>query len=77
MATKAQKRAANALKHQKFMEAYRAEGLRALREEQARRKREALREWQNVHDKKHHKFVNECPHCQDIKRNHKRNSRAS
>lgn len=67
MATKKQKRQRGLERHQQFMETYRQEGLKALRREKARRFREKLKEWEQVHTDKHFKFVDECPHCRVIR----------
>ena len=68
MATKKQKRAAAEAKHVAFMEEMRRSGLEAQRQDRERREAEARKAWQDQHDKKHHKFVDECPICSDIKK---------
>lgn len=68
MATKKQKRAAAEAKHQAFMEEHRQSGLAAQRQDRERRAAEERKAWQDVHDKKHHKFVDNCPLCTDIKK---------
>lgn len=68
MATKKQKRAAAEEKHRSYMEEIRRSGLEAQRRDREKREAEARKAWQEQHDKKHHKFVDECPFCKDIKK---------
>jgi hypothetical protein len=69
MATKKQKRQAALEKRAEFEAEMRESGLKALHAERERREREARRDWQKQHDAKHFKFVDECPLCQDIRKN--------
>ena len=63
MATRKETRERVRRKREEYMALYRAEGLRALQKDKARRFREKLKEWEKVHNEKHFKFVDECPHC--------------
>lgn len=67
MATKKQKREAGIKRHEAREAERRRTGLAAQRADQAERFRQKLNEWEDVHLNKHHKFVDECPHCQIIK----------
>lgn len=67
MATKKQKRLAGQAKHEQYMEELRQSGLAAQRRDKAERFRQQLNLWEEGHNKRHHKFVDECPHCQIIK----------
>lgn len=67
MATKKEKRQRGLERHQERMEAYRQEGLKALKLDRARRFKEKLKEWEKIHNEKHFKFVDECPHCQVVR----------
>lgn len=67
MATKKQKRLAGEAKHARHMAELRQTGLAAQARDRAERFREQLALWQEGHDKKHHRFVDECPHCQVIR----------
>lgn len=67
MATKKQKREALLERRAREEEERRQSGLRAQRVDQERRAREVRQAWQEQHDKKHFKFVDECPVCSDIK----------
>jgi hypothetical protein len=66
MATKKQKREAALARREEFLEKERALGQKAI--EVAARKREIRNReaWKKGHEK-HYKFVDECPHCSDIK----------
>lgn len=71
MATKKQKRA-KALAARAELEAnLRESGLKAQQSDKARREAESREAWQENHDKNHHKFVDECPHCSDVKKMHR------
>lgn len=76
MATRKEKHAKAVAQHDAFMEEQRQNGLQAL--EIARKKREIEKrdEWRETHDEKHYKFINECPLCQDIKKDLKRKEAA-
>lgn len=67
MATKKQKHQAALARREQFLEEQRRTGLAAQKRDKANRFRESLVLWQKQHDEKHHKFVDECPHCQIIK----------
>lgn len=67
MATKKQKRLAGQAKHEKRMEELRRSGLEAQKRDKAERFRQQLALWEEGHNKRHHKFVDECPHCQVIR----------
>lgn len=75
MATKKQKRAAVAARTAEFLEKERALGQKAI--EVAARKREIRNReaWKKGHEK-HYKFVDECPHCTDIKKEQERKKAA-
>lgn len=68
MATKKQKHAQALAKRQALEEELRQSGLRAQEADRARREAEARKVWQDQHDKKHFKFIDECPICTDIKK---------
>lgn len=67
MATKKQKRLAGEAKYAAHLEELRQSGLAAQKRDRAERFRELLTLWEEGHNKKHHKFVDECPHCQIIR----------
>jgi hypothetical protein len=69
MATKKQKHAQAVAKREAFEAEMRESGLRAQRADQERRDRENRQAWEKQHEKKHFKFVDECPHCQDARKN--------
>lgn len=75
MTTKAQKRLAAQKKREAFLEEIRQSGLEAQRIDHEIRRKEELRAWQNIHDKKHHTFIKECPHCQDIQKQQRQSTR--
>lgn len=67
MATKKQKRLAGQARHEQRMAELRQSGLAAQKRDKAERFRQQLNLWEEGHNKRHHKFVDECPHCQIIK----------
>lgn len=68
MATKKQKRQAGIERHQREMETLRQTGLAAQKAGRVERLRESLKEWEELHNDKHFKFLSECPHCGIIQR---------
>lgn len=66
MATKKQKHAAALAKRQAYLDKEKAIGQQALEAERRRREIRNREAWEKGH-KKHYKFVDECPHCSDIK----------
>ncbi len=68
MATKKQKREALAQRRAEREEERRQSGLAAQRKDREKREAEALKDWQEIHDEKHYKFIDECPHCKIKKR---------
>jgi hypothetical protein len=66
MATKKQKRAEVAARTEAFLEEQRQIGLAAQEADRRRRELENRKAWEKGHEK-HYKFVDECPHCKEIK----------
>lgn len=66
--TKKQKRERGEQKRTKFMAEIRQTGLQAQRKDREHREKKKREEWRDQHDKKHHKFIDDCPLCQDIKK---------
>lgn len=58
------------------MEEQRQRGLRALEAARQKRAIELRDEWRPRHEEKHYKFVDECPLCQDIKREQAKKSKS-
>ncbi len=74
MATKQQTHAAALLKREKFLAEERELGRKAIEAARHQREAEARKAWQKGHEK-HFKFVDECPHCSEIKRKQKKDAR--
>jgi hypothetical protein len=72
MATRKEKHARALERRQRFFEELQRSNQEALRHERERRARELRQSWQDQHNKKHFKFVDECPLCADILRAQKR-----
>lgn len=68
MATKKAKRERNRLRHEKFMEEYRRDGLKALRKDRERRAHQRRQKWEEPHVKEHTptKKDSDCPWCKDM-----------
>lgn len=67
MATKKQKHAAAVARREEYLAKERAIGQKAIEVDRRRREARAREAWAQGH-KKHYKFVDECPHCSDIKK---------
>lgn len=67
MATKKQKHAAALARREKFLAEERELGRKAIEAARHQREAEARKAWEKGHEK-HFKFVDECPHCAEIKK---------
>lgn len=67
MATRKQKHEEALARRERFLEEQRRTGLAAQKRDRAERFRQQLSLWEDGHNKKHHRFVDECPHCQIIR----------
>jgi hypothetical protein len=67
MATKKQKHAAALARREAFLKEEAEIGRQAIEVAAKRREIENRNAWKQGHEK-HYKFVDECPHCSDIKR---------
>lgn len=76
MATRKEKHAAAVARHEEFMEEQRQRGLQALEASRQKRAIELRDEWRPRHEEKHFKFVDECPLCQDKKKELAKKERA-
>ena len=74
MATKKQKRAEVAARREAYLEEQRQIGLAAQEADRRRRELENRKAWEKGHEK-HFKFVDECPHCAEIKKEQKERAR--
>lgn len=70
MATKKQKHEAALARREAFIAEERELGRRAQECDRKRREAEKREAWEEGH-KKHYKFIDECPHCADIKKRNK------
>lgn len=68
MATKAQKREAGRIKHQRFIADIKRTGLEAQRRDREHRKQKHLSDTEVEHKKSHgwKKLVKDCPHCDEM-----------
>lgn len=66
MATKKQKHEAAVARREEFLAKEREIGQKAIEVDRRRREARQREAWEKGH-KKHYKFVDECPHCSDIK----------
>ncbi len=76
MTTKKQTRQALETKRERMLEELRQTGLEAQKRDRARREYEIRQAWSAAHEKKHHKFVDECPLCSDIQKEQARKHNA-
>lgn len=67
MATKKQKHEAALARREAFLAEEREIGKKALEKAQRDREKKHLEAWAKGHEK-HHKFVDECPHCDIVKK---------
>ena len=68
MATRKEKHARALAEREEWLEKERQRGLQALEASRKKRAIELRDEWRPRHEEKHFKFVDECPLCQDAKR---------
>ena len=68
MATRKEKHARGLARREEYLREEEERNLRILQGVQEKRARELRDEWREQHDKKHFKFITECPLCQDAKR---------
>lgn len=68
MATRKEKHARAVAAREAWLEEERQRGLKILEAARQKRAIEVRDEWRPRHEEKHFKFVDECPLCQDAKR---------